>query len=739
MACLDFTYKSTLVALSTGKTSYWFKTQWRYDSWGRIRTITYPDDEQVSYHYDQAGQLKSINSSIPGVAAHDVVTDIRYNDYDEREQITYGNGTKTDYSYDTRRRLQNLSFNFTGFQQTKQYGYDALSNILDIQSITSTSPSTGVLGGPVNHSYTYDDYNRLIHAEGNYVGPNDHIPEMLRQEYSLEMLYDESHSILAKTQNHRMDRVTNLTTPLTNSASYAPTAYHLQYEDYNRGQFSTDGYSYTQPHAPRVITQYPIDNPNDPNDPRVEKQLLDYDTRGNLTHIEREINNPDIPMDTSRESVQKLVWDEEDRLLGVDLRPESDRGQPHIAAYTYDASGERGIRYVPRQQEGISSGATAGYAQVMDIMLYPNALITVRPQELPEDFDPMHMHPEHTFTTYTKHYYIGSERINSKLGTVNNLGLLCEEMRPSTDLINEMNDRANGANKWLEKLYHYLNKELEIATPYLYSTGHSLVCGFKSHNPKLYDAYWYHPDHLGSSSFITNTTGEISQHLEYLPFGETLVEEHLNSYNSPFKFNGKEYDAETGNYYYGARYLNPKWSTFLTPDPALESYPGISPYAYTLNNPIRYVDPTGMYVEENPVYDSEGNHRGNTKEGFTGQLIIYNGNMDFSNMSKEELVDNGGKYYEYVRRGLEKESQSKVLSHVLNNYKLPNGVVLDNNEHFDIITGFERSEANASYHGVVNGKHQVQDNGFDYEYTVENIRAVLGLHEIYGHGMLNLR
>lgn len=44
--------------------------------------------------------------------------------------------------------------------------------------------------------------------------------------------------------------------------------------------------------------------------------------------------------------------------------------------------------------------------------------------------------------------------------------------------------------------------------------------------------------------------------------------------------------------------MNPKWSTFLTPDPALESYPGISPYAYTLNNPIRYVDPTGMFVEE---------------------------------------------------------------------------------------------------------------------------------------------
>ena len=54
--------------------------------------------------------------------------------------------------------------------------------------------------------------------------------------------------------------------------------------------------------------------------------------------------------------------------------------------------------------------------------------------------------------------------------------------------------------------------------------------------------------------------------------------------------------------------MNPKWSTFLTPDPALESYPGISPYAYTLNNPVRYVDPTGMFVEDHDyTIDEDGN------------------------------------------------------------------------------------------------------------------------------------
>ena len=68
--------------------------------------------------------------------------------------------------------------------------------------------------------------------------------------------------------------------------------------------------------------------------------------------------------------------------------------------------------------------------------------------------------------------------------------------------------------------------------------------------------------------------------MEYLPYGETLVDEHLNSYNTPFKFNGKELDDETGNYYYGARYYNPKTSIWLSVDPLAEKMPSWSSYNY---------------------------------------------------------------------------------------------------------------------------------------------------------------
>ena len=84
--------------------------------------------------------------------------------------------------------------------------------------------------------------------------------------------------------------------------------------------------------------------------------------------------------------------------------------------------------------------------------------------------------------------------------------------------------------------------------------------------------YFYHPDHLGSSSYITNDLGQVFQHLEYFPFGETFVEEHSNTQRAPYLFTGKELDEDTGLYYYGARYYDPRTSLWQSADPVLAKY-----------------------------------------------------------------------------------------------------------------------------------------------------------------------
>jgi RHS repeat-associated protein len=109
--------------------------------------------------------------------------------------------------------------------------------------------------------------------------------------------------------------------------------------------------------------------------------------------------------------------------------------------------------------------------------------------------------------------------------------------------------------------------------------------------------FYYHPDHLGSSSYISDANGEVSQHLEYFAFGETFVEEHSNTSYTPYLFNGKELDDETGLYYYSARYFDPKTGIFESVDPLAEET--MTPYAYCNNNPINLIDPNGKLALEN--------------------------------------------------------------------------------------------------------------------------------------------
>src|SRR5690606_39051758 len=202
------------------------------------------------------------------------------------------------------------------------------------------------------------------------------------------------------------------------------------------------------------------------------------------------------------------------------------------------------------------------------------------------------------------------------------------------------NAQVEAAGEALEETYDHFGLQYTVPAPVV--EGSKPTPGYTDFNNASIGKYFFHPDHLGSSSYITNLAGVVSQHMEYLPFGELLIDEHLNSHNSPFKFNAKEFDSETGNYYYGARYYSQRYNLMLSVDPMYDLYPSFSPYAYTLQNPVRYVDPTGMFVEE-PVYDKKGNHIGNTEEGFTGQVLIYSGdkNIDFSTMSADDatLID----------------------------------------------------------------------------------------------------
>ena len=121
--------------------------------------------------------------------------------------------------------------------------------------------------------------------------------------------------------------------------------------------------------------------------------------------------------------------------------------------------------------------------------------------------------------------------------------------------------------------------------------------------------YWYHPDHLGSASWVSDKAGKGIQHLYYLPWGEELDNQRATDYASRYTFSGKERDEETGYGYFGARYYNSDLSIWLSVDPLADKYPGTSPYTYCGNNPVRLVDEDGREIGD--FFSMNGKYLGN--------------------------------------------------------------------------------------------------------------------------------
>ena len=169
--------------------------------------------------------------------------------------------------------------------------------------------------------------------------------------------------------------------------------------------------------------------------------------------------------------------------------------------------------------------------------------------------------------------------------------------------------------------------------------------------------------------------GNPYQYFWYSPWGESLEEQYSNTgtYSSPYRFNGKELDPETGNYYYGARYYDPKLSVWLSVDPLVGNNPHLTPYNFSSNNPIVRIDPDGMddgWVEDecgNTTYDPDvhsqqglvkqgksGTYKGEEGVGFnpeTGNRVMYNNDgssFEYSQMLYDVEVD-GGKMSDHAR------------------------------------------------------------------------------------------
>lgn len=129
------------------------------------------------------------------------------------------------------------------------------------------------------------------------------------------------------------------------------------------------------------------------------------------------------------------------------------------------------------------------------------------------------------------------------------------------------------------------------------------------------DKYYYHADGLGSTITLTDSTGSAVQTYNYDSFGN--MKDQKNRVEQPYTYTGREWDKETGLYYYRARYYNPMEGRFIQKDPiailgniynsngkvTFSQYVDAvtNPYLYVQNNPINLIDPTGLFWQYLPA------------------------------------------------------------------------------------------------------------------------------------------
>ena len=582
-----------------------------YDSWNRVRTMTYPDGEVVTYHYNAAGQVESMTSNKQG--RQSVIVDrIGYDKEGHTVYTKLGNGTETTYTYDKQReRLQVM--NLTADGQTvmeNRYQYDAVDNILGITNAANPTSLTKLnkakLGGRSSHTYEYDELNRLVHASGKAKSAS----------YDMVMSFGRMSEPLTKVQ-----KVDSTTTAKSYNFAY-------KYEDSNH---------------PTAPTQIGHDH-------------YTYDANGNPTLVTNDSTN------TTRE----MYWDEDNRLMVL-----SDNGK--TSRYTYNAAGERIMKSYGTMEGVYINGAPQGitFHETDNFTLYPASILSVNKNR------------------FTKHYFIGDKRVASRIGTglFNNVygrngSYVTAGQQDYAERMNQIQKQKEayykqqgiapgvptekgaygdpentgvGYNAVLTELGNHDVPQGWIQTPRPNTTPNTnpgppvswndpsnpdnpqAGYGYIPNDTTKEETFFYHSDHLGSTSYITDDKANITQYDAYLPYGELLVDEHSSSEDLPYKFNGKQFDEETGLYYYGARYMNPITSLWYGVDPLAEKYVNIGSYIYCHSSPIMLIDPTG----EGDYYAKNGSYLGTDKKKDNFIYIQYS-----SGKTKFEI---NGKYQNFQK------------------------------------------------------------------------------------------
>jgi len=596
-----------------------FRSEADYDALGRVTAATFPDGDRVEYTYNN----RSLLESIPGI-----VSAIDYLPSGQPGAYSYANGLTTTYSYDPRNRLTHLVTDRTAPTgspiQDLTYTFDGVSNITQIADARILPPDS-----PRNASqnFQYDDLYRLTRAEGPGYG-------------AITFQYD---------------RIGNLT---SKKSPDLPNPEHIDDDLINLGAVTSGGAAGTSGRESR--------SPGDPPGPHAvtgtdSGLAFDYDDNGNMTDHAGDAYEWDFKdrliRTTTPEGVSEYVYDSGGQRV---VKKSSSGGTDSVVYYVSDGFEIRdgtpvkfvfdASRRVARVEGRLDSG-TGEASQVLTFQTGWNFFsLQVEPQDPAIATVLAPIEGRYTdvwaFDAASHQYqgYVPGEGITdlTELHALRGYiiyvtapaGIVVTGTRATGDIALEAGSNliacpTGTAVAVTEALASIAGDYDEVwAYDTATKTWSNLLVGqpdFLSNLEVLQPgrAYWvkmnkpatlstqlqtknlhyYHPDHLGSSNVVTDTSGTVVESTEFYPYGRPRHEERI-AFNSAYKYTGKELDRATGLMYYEARYYEPVVGRFISVDPLAENPPStvsgwlidpqsLNSYAYTQNNPVKYIDPLG--------------------------------------------------------------------------------------------------------------------------------------------------
>ena len=575
-----------------------YTTSKLYDSFGRIRQASYPDGDIVNYSYTGFGELYSISSTVSGFVAQSIISNVQYDGYGNIEKLVYGNGAETQYSYSsaTKSLLQSeVNAKVAGTAgnvslMDRNYTYNANGMIATISRNMHTSlmPQGEHLQ---NSSFQYDHLGRLTTGSISISGMDG------SDQYDVSTSYNLAGGIVSKTSDPDA-------TAQVFSGTYSEMNYDLSYQ-----------YNNTKPHQLTEVSS----NVGVPYHVQ-----FTYNSSGSISEI----------TDLAGTNSSQFYWNDEQWLSGV----QNNQGIHH---YVYDHAGERVMK----------SSITQTSVQLNDETI--NTITTLEPYTL-------YVNPYYVVTAFSnadkksKHYYMGTQRVATDIGISyaedpslstesNNLKLGSSSIISIDEELSEPESSGihNGLLLNITYIMSYFGQSIENESfntlvpierfyPDLAPNTVSNATSESSSEPLFQGTrilYWYHPDYVSNVDLVTDVNGEAFELFLYNAWGESLhhwTSNSSNSWSSPYRFNSKELDPETGMHYYGARYHHPKLSIWMSVDPDSYKFPTSTPFAYTGNNPIIAIDPDGReaYVIVFPDYKISVGKMQVPGLGHAGSLII---------------------------------------------------------------------------------------------------------------------